>query len=163
VSPSSNRATICSPASRRHLVIVRRPGTSTRRADTPAAASVSRSTSAGPSDPVAATSSTSAPSAARFIAVFAAPPGAYRLPSRSSTATGASRHSRPGWPVSQPSSNASPSTSTRRPAKRATISASVSCSTTDAYPALRVVLMAPDSTRTAEKARRARFMGTILG
>ena len=81
------------------------PGTrATHEVSTPAASSCRSSSPPASSQPTTPTRRTFAPSAARFTAVFAAPPGAKLRRPMSTTGAGASRQSLSMVPLHQPSS-----------------------------------------------------------
>ena len=118
---TSNRATGCSggsPASTRRLAAVGRAGIE----DAPVGAHA-RGCERAAQDPAVVVVAEHgdqldvAPSAASAAAVPAAPPGAMRVSVCSTTGTGPSRPMRCAGPLTQPSSTASPTTSTRGAAR----------------------------------------------
>ena len=110
---SSNRSSTWPALLMRVLVVVTISGCSCRWLTfTPAARSCRRSSFPASSQPTTPAMRTRAPSAARFMAVLAAPPGAKARLVMSTTGAGASRQSLSMEPFHQPSSMTSPTTVT---------------------------------------------------
>src|SRR5215207_5446989 len=109
----------------RTFVVVPRPGaTTTPEQSTPAPSNLPSSSRPGESSPTTPTMAARAPSAARFIAQLAAPPGTVSVRSCRRIITGASRDTRLISPDTNWSAIRSPSTKTRRPQNARTSAAS---------------------------------------
>ncbi len=121
----SRRATCCGkvgivPADRiRVLVVVGREGSRTSpRTSTPSSHNLARSRSPFASSPMTPMGMARAPSATRLCAGLPAPPGTMNSRASSNTGIGASRERRVACPTKYSSSARSPTTRTRREARR---------------------------------------------